>query len=630
MVNLLQEGAVDIGCVRLRGPSPDPLLAQLRVSGLLNGVCIHPRGLPPAAICCIHAIRAPLPGRVWSSVEWGRSSREWQDAIAGRIEQLAARAIRPAHNPVPNSGAAVLFADRSELLACLAIDWLAGELYAHWWWQALFHSLEGARSVARAWIDAPAFLPAALQHLTRRGRAYRFVRALDGRNVRTLLHAIVREFGLHEIHTALGLESDHPLTANPTDAGEPQPDERQMMSTTQSGPPADRLDAADPWRVWVPECASVGNDAERKSLLGIGLMLDRVPAVVRSRTFAQAIRTWRTSLPNRPKDGFAGITQKRVAPPARAESIRDTVAIGDRSTSVHDLVISNHAPPPKSATPENAREPNSSADEDLAPKQAPLTMSVEESTAILVKVETIQTELGGLFYLANLGLSLNLYSDFTKPLEPGLGLPFWDFIQMVGRHLLGDQLPLDPVWGLLERLAGRRSGEKAGQGFEPPDEWRIPSGWLAPFKCRCVWTWWVNQRRLHIRHPAGFTIVDVVLGDHASDRIREETSAYASACDFELRSGEGESAENLTRLDRWRQWLLPFIDARLRLALGLQPMDNVAALLLKHHARIELSTARLDIRLSLDELPIAIRIAGLDRDPGWVPAAGRFIVFHFE
>jgi hypothetical protein len=36
------------------------------------------------------------------------------------------------------------------------------------------------------------------------------------------------------------------------------------------------------------------------------------------------------------------------------------------------------------------------------------------------------------------------------------------------------------------------------------------------------------------------------------------------------------------------------------------------------------------INFALAELPIEIRIAGLDRDPGWVPAAGRFIAFHFH
>ena len=36
------------------------------------------------------------------------------------------------------------------------------------------------------------------------------------------------------------------------------------------------------------------------------------------------------------------------------------------------------------------------------------------------------------------------------------------------------------------------------------------------------------------------------------------------------------------------------------------------------------------VRLPLAELPIAIRLAGLDRDPGWIPAAGRSVAFHFE
>jgi hypothetical protein len=42
------------------------------------------------------------------------------------------------------------------------------------------------------------------------------------------------------------------------------------------------------------------------------------------------------------------------------------------------------------------------------------------------------------------------------------------------------------------------------------------------------------------------------------------------------------------------------------------------------------SSARLDIVLSLDELPIEIRLSGLDRTPGWIPAARRFVAFHFE
>jgi hypothetical protein len=32
----------------------------------------------------------------------------------------------------------------------------------------------------------------------------------------------------------------------------------------------------------------------------------------------------------------------------------------------------------------------------------------------------------------------------------------------------------------------------------------------------------------------------------------------------------------------------------------------------------------------LHHLPLSIRLAGLDRNPGWVPASGCDIRFHFE
>jgi hypothetical protein len=39
---------------------------------------------------------------------------------------------------------------------------------------------------------------------------------------------------------------------------------------------------------------------------------------------------------------------------------------------------------------------------------------------------------------------------------------------------------------------------------------------------------------------------------------------------------------------------------------------------------------RVAVLFRLAEHPIELRMAGLDRDPGWVPAAGRHIVFHYD
>jgi hypothetical protein len=37
-----------------------------------------------------------------------------------------------------------------------------------------------------------------------------------------------------------------------------------------------------------------------------------------------------------------------------------------------------------------------------------------------------------------------------------------------------------------------------------------------------------------------------------------------------------------------------------------------------------------DVVMSRDAVSIAVRLAGLDRDPGWLPSFGRIIKIHFE
>jgi hypothetical protein len=57
--------------------------------------------------------------------------------------------------------------------------------------------------------------------------------------------------------------------------------------------------------------------------------------------------------------------------------------------------------------------------------------------------------------------------------------------------------------------------------------------------------------------------------------------------------------------------------------------NNVRALC-QFPAHISHSETHLNISLRLDDIYLEARQAGLDRNPGWVPAAGRFIHFHFD
>lgn len=75
--------------------------------------------------------------------------------------------------------------------------------------------------------------------------------------------------------------------------------------------------------------------------------------------------------------------------------------------------------------------------------------------------------------------------------------------------------------------------------------------------------------------------------------------------------------------------LWPLVRARLALALGLPPTQAVATTL-RLPAQVRARAGRVDVHASLVHLPLAVRLAGLDRDPGWLPAAGCDIRFHFE
>ena len=163
---------------------------------------------------------------------------------------------------------------------------------------------------------------------------------------------------------------------------------------------------------------------------------------------------------------------------------------------------------------------------------------------------SIDTEIGGVFYLLNVALCLGLYGDFTMPLHRGIELSIWDFVTLVGRRLTPRRFRRDPVWGLLADLAGRAPVEPPGATFVP----------LRP----------------------------------------------------------------------WLRSLMPDVRERLARALGERDRHRLGALLCVQRARVVTTATHIDVMFSLAELPIEIRLSGLDRDPGWIPAADRVIAYHYN
>lgn len=96
------------------------------------------------------------------------------------------------------------------------------------------------------------------------------------------------------------------------------------------------------------------------------------------------------------------------------------------------------------------------------------------------------------------------------------------------------------------------------------------------------------------------------------------------------REDNEEPGEAAAMSDGWLQNQVETLEVRLRLALGTESAVAMRDLVCRHQAKVEVTQTNVHVHLVLADLPIDLRIAGLDRDPGWIPAAGRDVRFHFD
>jgi hypothetical protein len=79
--------------------------------------------------------------------------------------------------------------------------------------------------------------------------------------------------------------------------------------------------------------------------------------------------------------------------------------------------------------------------------------------------------------------------------------------------------------------------------------------------------------------------------------------------------------------DNRKEWLVAI---REHITDALPGIESPETFLLTRAGTIVVTPAHVDVHFILETHPIEIRIAGLDRDPGWIPAAGRHVAFHFD
>jgi hypothetical protein len=731
-MNLQTGDKTFVSRLRINRSGLDPLTARLRADALFQAADVRPAGLSPTAIVCIRRLNDPRPRTVSLARGHSRLPPEWQESVRSSIEHLVRRAPHPVREFVAADEPCVVFADQAELLAALAGDWCEHRALTRWWWQSLFKEAINSGTLVKLWQQSPEYVPGALEHLARRAQATRFAAALSEDSTRAILRSLTRRFALYKLESAIfPTPQAAPRAGTKDEIGETKdetgdaPPGSHLSRVARENSRAASVELEAPWERIVPESHTDDLPAAQQCLLGVGLVLQRAPALARSLSFAHRAGAWINAreLSRRPanaRDAFAPGTKehqgastleiatasKIPGAPARdafaeqedgrASSHESNLAAARNShaTETSDAVI-DPSKPREALTPASSRKslpahgvaaagPDdtgqvkaggvgltartfesvesgageveveigiveraqavqaSAAQDELPPTResfasvAEIEATIDARAALIAHVET---RYGGLFHLVNLSLFLELYGDFTSPSEPGIELPIWDFVALLGRRLGGAGVESDPIWPLLAELAGRAEGQQPGGDFAAPDAWRVPHAWLRMFPPQGVWRWTTTRgadsdSRLQIIHPAKFLVLDVPLDGEAEAELQlaREWENYVGAFSGVAlkRTARPYKLRGRTPLALWVERLHAFVRARLRLALGTSDARRAARLLCERRADVFVTTTHVDIVMRLSELPFEVRVAGLDRDPGWVPAAGRFIAFHFE
>jgi hypothetical protein len=85
-------------------------------------------------------------------------------------------------------------------------------------------------------------------------------------------------------------------------------------------------------------------------------------------------------------------------------------------------------------------------------------------------------------------------------------------------------------------------------------------------------------------------------------------------------------------LRRWVAFILPYLRLRLQQALQLTALEahELTRTLLLYPGQLYVTSTHVDLVLCLQDISLPVRLAGLDRNPGWLPDFGRVVLLHFE
>ncbi len=614
---------LSISRIKATASGMEPVVARLALETLAGELAENPPGLPPQAVLIVQKLAMQINPQALAGMPdvatRARFAHQGRQALAA----AAASAAKPAYGTVPATAQAVLFADESEMLACLARDGLAGRLEA-WWWRAVLG--RDYPNWALAFAQRPAAVPGAMRLLAKAGLAQ--PAALELAN-----HG--RWIGIE-----LAPLSRHGESSKNLDQAGPLAQARPPAANGSSRVQASRTEDAS------TEAAQVAPFIPTASPLAIGKApppSGPTPGLA-ARTQPSKYRTETEPSPGAKPSGLTpqpapsdtlhrAVSVKadgKVQPytpvcadggPVLSLSQADRFVIGlsQQTTAMakNGHGIEAEARPEPNRIPTQSGEPSSLATAELlqghplnltskpgrptgqaeathfgqppviaetTPKPPISALTSEEegqTTEWAYPSLAVDSAYGGAFFLVNVLLGDGLYPDFTRPLDPGFPVPLWRLLALLSGRLAGKAVQADPLWNLLDRLA---SGWPAREedSLEP---WPVP-----------------KLTRTHHHQP--------------------------SPCRHPSQPRRPRTRPDPDRLAHWLWRYAASVRGRFAQAFDL-PAIAAGRFVIARPARIFASAGEIVVVHALDRHPVEIRLAGLDRDPGFLPSVGQQLSFVF-
>ena len=662
----------------------DPLTTRLRLAHLLQSADITPPCFPPHAILLLR--RAAARQKV--SLASFQLRPEWEREMRAVVADFLRRAVVPVHGFIPMGAEAVLFRDEAEWLACLGLHVAARTVESAWYCRAMLGpraAVSTPLTLARAFAAQPRNVPAALAYLARWRGVASVLRLLAPREVEMVWTPLAYEWGLaregwlpedtrppafaDDETDADRQTTPRAVSAHAAERARPTKDEAEpRLHQTEHAPNKLVLRPVPRWTNWLTheraECTQLAPATQR--LLYVALMLAHEPTRARSGDFIAQVRA---ALQTPDLQSHAPATRSTVAQSNEFETK------AQQSDELQPATMAEAVPLDERHAGEDG--PAWADDHERADRAAVASSVVKETAEASAAVDAVaeeaaaasdtsarpwdnlagfETELGGALFLLNIFQLADLPRCFDEDFNLSAHINGWGLAELFARVLLGDSYVFyraDPMWEMLEHLDGRAPGITPAPQLPPPDTYRLPAAWLKRFlPAEDEWAIETDAARVVARHArAGFVIFERPHDGRSFDEVvaaeleryrargvapsvvwRDESSAATHTADESELLVARVWPELAAPVGRWLSWTFPFIRFLLARVFGVEAEldQQVARRLLVRQARVYCTATHVDVVLSMEQIDLAVRRAGLDATPGWVRDLARVVTIHFD